>query len=88
MMHLYIEDSAKLQIYRPMLNSPHAPLPIQHITNDHLPNFYTYGEGVGSGGHILFGAITFEVPLYFWIKYDLGQKYYAPKVRPNQGLSS
>ena len=43
---------------------------------------------MGRGGHILFGAITFEVALYFWIKYDLGQKYYAPKVRPDRGSNS
>ena len=24
----------------------------------------------------------------FWFKYDLGQKYYAPQVRPNQGSNS
>ena len=25
---------------------------------------------------------------YFWIKYDLGQKYYAPQVRPDRGSNS
>ena len=25
---------------------------------------------------------------YFWFKYDLGQKYYAPQVRPDRGLNS
>ena len=25
---------------------------------------------------------------YFWFKYDLGQKYYTPKVWPNQGSNS
>ena len=26
--------------------------------------------------------------IYFWIKYDLRQKYYAPQVRPDRGLNS
>ena len=26
--------------------------------------------------------------IYFWLKYDLGQKYYAPQVRPNWGSKS
>ena len=26
--------------------------------------------------------------LHFWFKYDLGQEYYAPQVRPNQGQNS
>ena len=26
--------------------------------------------------------------LYFWFKYDFGQKYYASQVRPNQGSNS
>ena len=26
--------------------------------------------------------------LYFWFKYDLGQKYYAPQVRPDRGSHS
>ena len=26
--------------------------------------------------------------MYFWLKYDLGQKYYAPKVRSDQSSSS
>ena len=26
--------------------------------------------------------------VYFWIKYGLGQKYYAAQVRPNQGSNS
>ena len=25
---------------------------------------------------------------YFWIKYDLGQKSYAPEVRPDRGSNS
>ena len=25
---------------------------------------------------------------YFWIKYDLGQKYYAPQVQPGWGSNS
>ena len=25
---------------------------------------------------------------YFWFKYDLGQKYYAPQVRPDRGSNS
>ena len=57
MMHLYIEDSAELQIYRPMLNKVHMHLYLYSISpNDHIPNFYRYGEGVERGGHILFGA--------------------------------
>ena len=48
MMHLYIEDSAELQLYRPMLNKVHMHLYLYSISpNDHLPNFYRYGEGVG-----------------------------------------
>ena len=41
MMHLYIEGSAELQIYRPMLNKVHMHLYLYSISpNDHLPNFY------------------------------------------------
>ena len=53
MMHLYIEDSAELQIYRPirMLNKVHMHLCLYSISlNDHLPNFYRCGEGVGGEG--------------------------------------
>ena len=56
---LYIEDSAELQLHRPtgMLNKVHMHLYLYSISpNDHLPNFYRYGEGVGRGGHILFRA--------------------------------
>ena len=30
------------------------------------------------------------ITLYFWIKYDVGQKYYmyAPEVQPNRGSNS
>ena len=50
MIHLYIEDSAELQIYRPMLNKVHMHLYLYGISpNDHLPNLYRYGEGVGRG---------------------------------------
>ena len=57
MMHLYIEDSAELQIYRPMLNKVHMHLYLYSI----LPmtiyqTVWRYGEGVRRGGHILFGA--------------------------------
>ena len=26
--------------------------------------------------------------VYFWFKYNLGQKYYAPQVRPDRGSNS
>ena len=29
-----------------------------------------------------------RIDLYWWIKYDLGQKYYAPQVRPDWGSNS
>ena len=83
--------SAELQIYTTMVyaqQSPRAPLPIQHITNDHLPNFYKYGGGVGKGDHILSVARTFEVLLYFWIKNNLGQKHYVPQVRQDRASNS
>ena len=32
MMHLYIEDSAELQMYRPMLNKVHMPLYLYSIS--------------------------------------------------------
>ena len=39
MMHLNIEDSAELQIYRPMLNKIHMHLYLYSISpNGHLPN--------------------------------------------------
>ena len=28
------------------------------------------------------------IKLYFWFKYDLGQRYQAPQVRPDQGSNS
>ena len=30
----------------------------------------------------------YKINIYFWFKYDLGQKYYAPQVRPDQGSNS
>ena len=36
-------------------------------------------------GQILFSVLFFGVIVYFWFKYDLGQKYHAPQVRPNRG---
>ena len=51
MMQLYIEDGAELQIYRLMLNKVHRHLSLYSISlNDHLLNFYGYGEGVGGEG--------------------------------------
>ena len=59
MMHLYIEDSAELQIYRPMLNMVHMNLYLYSILVLPMTIYQTewrYGEGVGRGGHTLFGA--------------------------------
>ena len=32
--------------------------------------------------------VLLHVLFIFWFKYDLGQKYYAPQVRPDRGLNS
>ena len=34
------------------------------------------------------GIGVFLLFIYFWFKYDLGQKYYAPQVWPNRGSNS
>ena len=33
-------------------------------------------------------ALFQSVEKYVWFKYDLGQKHYAPQVRPHQGSNS
>ena len=32
---------------------------------------------------ILLGMIDINSSIVYWLKYDLGQKYYAPQVRPD-----
>ena len=91
MMHFYVEDSAELQIYiyRPMLNKVHMPLYLFSIS---LMIIYQTSIGMekvwGGEGIYYLESEHFKVPLYFWIKYDLGQKYYTPIVRPDRGSNS
>ena len=36
----------------------------------------------------LFDAVREMYLLHLWLKYDLGQKYHAPQVRPDRGSNS
>ena len=37
---------------------------------------------VKAGKQCTISSICVPLILYFWFKYDLGQKYYSPQVRP------
>ena len=38
--------------------------------------------------HLLTTGADDSTLYYVWFKYDLGQKYYAPQVQPDQGSNS
>ena len=62
-------------------NSPKSPFP-HYIFNIVLKVFSLHIITLGNTW-----IITLVI-IYFWFKYDLGQKYYAPQVQPDQGSNS
>ena len=54
-----------------------------------MDRFYVLGLLISTSKNYMKKKPHFiAIYLYFWFKYDLGQKYYATQVRPDRGLNS
>ena len=64
------------------------------MKSDEHEESWRRGVGVGCSEQLqrltfgFFLYLIFNIIRYFWIKYDLGQKYYATEVRPDRGSNS